>query len=83
MKSKIGLLVASLLSLSVIAVAVYAWISLGDVTMSLAGYLSLVLGGLATLALGMGLMALVFYSNRQGFDDRAGARPVDEEHRPR
>lgn len=83
MKSKIGLLVASLLSLSVIAVAVYAWISLGDVTMSLAGYLSLVLGGLATFALGMGLMALVFYSNRQGFDDRAGARPVDEEHRPR
>ena len=83
MKSKIGLLVASLLSLSVIAVAVYAWISLGDVTMSLAGYLSLVLGGLATLALGMGLMALVFYSNREGFDDRAGARPVDEEHRPR
>jgi hypothetical protein len=51
--------------------------------MSLAGYLSLVLGGLATLALGMGLMALVFYSNREGFDDRAGARPVDEEHRPR
>lgn len=83
MKSKIGLLVASLLSLSVIAVGVYAWISMGEVTMSLAGYLSLVLGGLATLALGMGLMALVFYSNRQGFDERAGARPVDEEHWPR
>lgn len=81
MKSKIGLVVASLLSLSVIAVAVYAWISMGDVTMSLAGYLSLVLGGLATLALGMGLMALVFYSNRQGFDERAGQSPLDDQHR--
>jgi hypothetical protein len=80
MMDKLGLLVASVLSLSVISVGVYAWISLGDVAMSAAGYIALVLGGVATLAVGVGLMALVFYSNRQGFDDRAGASPIDKEH---
>jgi len=34
--------------------------------MSAAGYGAMVLGIVATLALGIGLMALVFYSNRSG-----------------
>jgi hypothetical protein len=83
MMDKLGVMVASVLSLSVIAVGVYAWMSLGDVAMSAAGYIALGLGVVATVAVGVGLMALVFYSNRQGFDDRAGARPLDEEHQPR
>ena len=37
--------------------------------------LNLVLGVLATLALGIGLMALVFISNRRGYDD-----PPREDH---
>ena len=36
--------------------------------MSGAGYGAMVLGIVATLALGIGLMALVFYSNRSGRD---------------
>ena len=36
--------------------------------MSGAGYGAMVLGIVATLALGIGLMALVFYSNRSGHD---------------
>jgi hypothetical protein len=36
--------------------------------MSEAGYGAMVLGIVATLALGIGLMALVFYSNRSGRD---------------
>jgi hypothetical protein len=36
--------------------------------MSGAGYAAMVLGIVATLALGIGLMALVFYSNRSGRD---------------
>jgi hypothetical protein len=78
MKSKLGLFVAALLSLSLFAVAVYLWLSLGDVEMSAEGYLAMVGGGLATLGLGVGLMALVFYSNRKGYDERAGAAPLPE-----
>ncbi|EWY37944.1 hypothetical protein N825_16200 [Skermanella stibiiresistens SB22] len=40
-----------------------------DVDISFHGMVALVLGGLGTLALGGGLMFLVFYSNRRGYDD--------------
>ncbi|SJZ30497.1 hypothetical protein SAMN02745126_00028 [Enhydrobacter aerosaccus] len=36
--------------------------------MSVSGYVAMVLGILATLGLGIGLMSLVFYSNRHGRD---------------
>jgi hypothetical protein len=36
--------------------------------MTTAGYLAMTLGIVATLALGAGLMALVFYSSRKGHD---------------
>jgi Na+/H+ antiporter NhaA len=36
--------------------------------MSTAGYVAMALGILATLGLGIGLMALVFFSNREGHD---------------
>ncbi len=78
MKSRFGLMVAGFLAVSMFAVAVYLWMSLGDVDMKPAGYVALVGGGLATLGLGVGLMALVFYSNRNGFDDRAGSSPLSD-----
>jgi len=81
--SKIGAAVAAILSLSAMAVAVYAWIALGASEMTTTGYVALVLGGMATLALGAGLMGLIFYSNRKGFDDIAGAPPRLEEDAPR
>jgi hypothetical protein len=81
--SKIGVLVAAILSLSVMAVAVYLWLSLGDVEVGVAGYIALIAGGLGTLGLGAGLMTLVFYSHRAGFDDRAGTPPVREDSPPR
>jgi hypothetical protein len=70
--SKLGAAIAGLLAMSVIGVAVYLWLSLGSVDMGVAGWLSLIGGGLATFGLGAGLMALLFYSNRAGFDERAG-----------
>ena len=73
--SKVGLVVAALLSAGAMAIAYSAWRSLADVQMSTSGYVAMILGGLATLALGVGLMALVFWSNRKGYDERAGARP--------
>ena len=73
--SKLGLIVAALLSAAAMAVAYSAWRSLADVQMSTSGYVAMILGALATFALGVGLMALVFWSNRKGYDERAGARP--------
>jgi len=52
-----------------IYVAVSIWTGLGDVEMSTNGLVALVLGSLFTLALGGGLMILVFYSSRHGHDD--------------
>ena len=48
--------------------AVDAWQSLGGVVISRAGWLFLVLGVVFTLAVGGGLMALVFYSSRHDYD---------------
>lgn len=47
----------------------YVWISLGDVTMSGHGVTALVLGVVVSIALGAGLMALVFFSHRSGHDE--------------
>jgi len=72
--SKLGLIVAGLLAAMAMAVAYSAWRALADVTMSTSGYVAAILGALATVGLGAGLMGLVFWSNRKGFDDRAGGR---------
>ena len=48
--------------------AVDAWQSLSGVAISRAGWLFLVLGVVFTLAVGGGLMALVFYSSRHDYD---------------
>jgi hypothetical protein len=39
-------------------------------SMSMHGWIALALGTTVSLALGGGLMALVFYSARKGYDDR-------------
>jgi len=57
---------------AVVAVAVViaiVWASFGDSGMSAAGWIAMTLGILATLGLGGGLMALVFISNRRGYDE--------------
>ncbi len=45
------------------------WIGIGDSEISVAGWLAMGLGVVATLALGIGLMALVFISSRRGYDE--------------
>jgi hypothetical protein len=46
----------------------YAWNSV-DVEMSVHGYVAMILGIIFSLVVGCGLMALVFYSNRRGYDE--------------
>ncbi len=48
--------------------AVYAWELLGAVGISRLGWLFLLLGVILTIAVGAGLMGLLFYSSRSGRD---------------
>lgn len=49
--------------------AVYGWNLHGDVEMSHHGYIALTLGVVFSLLVGFGLMGLVFYSSRMGYDE--------------
>jgi uncharacterized membrane protein YqhA len=57
-----GLLVAAVLY------AADVWRALSDVAMSETGWAFLILGAVLTIAVGGGLMALVFYSARHDYD---------------
>ncbi|HEV8678717.1 MAG TPA: hypothetical protein VGQ90_05025 [Stellaceae bacterium] len=54
---------------AVLAAVANLWTQAGDAEISAAGWIAIVLGGLVTLALGIGLMALVFISSRRGYDE--------------
>ena len=65
------LVIAGLLALlaGAIFVAHYGWVSAGDVTMPAWGWWMMGLGIFFSILIGCGLMALVFYSSRAGFDE--------------
>src|SRR3954470_24362113 len=70
----IGVIVAGI---ALLAVGIYAAVALsgiGEVEMSAAGWGAMLLGAVLTLALGLGLMSLVFISNRRGYDERGDHR---------
>jgi hypothetical protein len=68
---KTALLIALLLSLLGIATAwaIWVWVSVGDVSMSYHGWIALALMVVFSLIVGLGLMGLVFYSARHGYDE--------------
>ena len=66
----VAVAVAAVAAVTVVIVAF--WNDLGASEISPAGWLALVLGVVVTLALGIGLMSLMFISSRQGYDDRGG-----------
>jgi len=76
--SKLGIAVAAILGLAAASIGIWAWVSLGQVDISTGGYVALVLGAVVTLGVGGGLMSLVFYSSRKGFDEAAGGRRDDD-----
>ena len=49
----------------------WIWMDLWEVEISWHGWVALSLGVLMTFLVGAGLMALVFFSHRRGYDDRA------------
>jgi hypothetical protein len=48
------------------------WSDSADAEIGFHGTLALILGAVASLLVGGGLMALTFYSARRGYDDEAG-----------
>jgi len=68
----IAVAVAIAVVVVVVVLMASVWTGLGDTGMSAAGWAALVLGVVVTLALGIGLMALVFISSRRGFDEPGG-----------
>jgi len=73
------ILIAVLLALLALsgAVAWYVWSALDNVTMSIHGYIALTAGVVLSLLVGGGLMTLVFYSARKGYDDVDDRSPRD------
>ena len=79
MDRKSLILAVVLVALLVVAAgfSYHVWTSVGSddtqggEAMSGNGMAALILGGIGTLVLGGGLMALVFYSSRRGYDDAA------------
>ena len=64
----LAVVLAALLALA-IGIAVYMWQRIGAVDIGTDGVIALVLGVGASLALGIGLMRLVYFSSRRGYDD--------------
>jgi len=69
------LVVAAAVVLIIGIVIAAEWTGIGDSDISGAGWLAMGLGVIVTLALGVGLMALVFISNRRGYDE-VGRRDI-------
>jgi hypothetical protein len=65
---KTALLAISLLAMLGVAVwgAIYVWNQIGDIEMSMTGVVAMIAGIVLSLGLGMGLMFLVFKSERNG-----------------
>jgi hypothetical protein len=77
-KSWIAVIGAIIVVVVVAAVSIVNWNVVGDSGIDLNGWIALILGILATLAVGTGLMSLIFISNRRGYDEMGPGPPPDE-----
>jgi hypothetical protein len=68
---KIALVAVPLLAMLVVAIwyAARAWTALSGPPMPATGYVAMTIGIVFSLVVGCGLMALLFYSNRHGYDE--------------
>ena len=68
-KNWIALAIAAVVLVVIVAVSVTNWDIVGASDIDFNGWIALILGVLVTLAVGVGLMALIFISNRRGYDE--------------
>ena len=66
----IVLAVLLLLLIAAAAIGYFGWTST-DTDVPLSGYIAMALGAIFSVAVGVGLMALLFYSSRAGYDEPA------------
>jgi hypothetical protein len=75
MPRSFGMIVLVVVLIAILAAAGWyaasAWVSLGGPPMPTAGYVAMILGIVFSLVIGCGLMALLFYSSRYGYDEAA------------
>jgi len=71
---KVALVIFVLLALlgATIGWAVWGWEQTAGTAMGFHGWLAMILGIVSTIVVGCGLMGLMFYSSRYGYDERAG-----------
>jgi len=70
---KTTLIIVALLALlaTCIGWAIWGWEQTANISVSVHGYIAMILGIVFTLLVGCGLMALMFYSSRHGYDEAA------------
>jgi hypothetical protein len=73
---KTTLVIGALLAIlaTTIGWAIWGWKQTANITVSVHGYIAMILGIVFTLLVGCGLMALMFYSSRHGYDDAENDR---------
>ena len=69
MKTAVVIALLAAILVATLAAGIYLWWSLSGVEISINGLIAMILGCVVSVALGAGLMFLVFYSNRRGHDD--------------
>lgn len=69
----------ALVLMALLAVVLFGVLTDWDASaMSVHGWIALTIGTVLSLLVGGGLMALVFYSSRHGYDDRIDLDPRDD-----
>ena len=58
--------------------AIYSWTAIEGPPLPVEGQFAMWLGIVFSLVVGCGLMALVFYSSRHGYDEAAQFEPTDK-----
>jgi len=74
-RSWIAVTLATAVVLAVAVVIAEFWSGFVDSEISEAGWFAMGFGIVVSLALGIGLMSLVFFSNRRGYDETARRDP--------
>ena len=73
------ILVIGGLTLGLVGIIWWDWSVFGAIgfDMPTVGWVALILGSLVTIAVGAGLMFLLFWSNRRGYDDGVGHAEIE------
>lgn len=80
-RGALGTILVAVPLFAILAAAIWyaasAWLSLSGPPMPATGYVALALGVVFSLLIGCGLMALLFYSSRHGYDEPDRAKEGD------